>query len=61
MENFTRRLIQQNGIAEKTYALDIAANNRLTSLSSEIKALASDKNESLARRARRTMETLGIQ
>ena len=61
MEDITRRLIQNSGIIEKSYALDMAANNSLTSLAGEIKLLAEDKNESLARKARRTMEKMGLQ
>ena len=60
MEPFVRRLIQNRGIVEKATALDIAANNNLTGLAEEIKPLAEDKNESLARRAKQTMEKLGI-
>jgi HEAT repeat protein len=61
MEPFTRRLIQNRGAAEKLTALDIAANNNLTSLADEIKLLAEDRSESLARKARKTLETMGIQ
>ena len=60
LEDFTLRLIGQRGVIEKSYAMDIAANNMLTSLADEIKIIAEDKNESLARKARRTLETLGI-
>ena len=60
METITRRLMQTSGIVEKSFALDMAANNNLKSLQEEIKAVAADKNESLARKARRTMEKLGI-
>jgi hypothetical protein len=49
------------GIIEKSYALDMAANNMLLGLSEEIKTLSTDKNEGLARKARRTMEKLGMQ
>ncbi|MDR1869314.1 MAG: HEAT repeat domain-containing protein [Treponema sp.] len=61
MENITRRFLQNGGIIEKLYGLDMAANNNLKSLSVEIKALSNDKNESLARKARRTAERLGIE
>jgi HEAT repeat protein len=60
IETITRRLMQSGGIIEKSYALDMAANNRLLVLGAEIKTLSEDKNESLARKARRTMEKLGI-
>jgi len=61
MENLTRRFLQNGGIMEKLYGLDMAANNNLKSLSVEIKALSNDKNESLARKAKRTAEKLGIE
>jgi hypothetical protein len=61
MERLTRRFLQSGGIMEKLYGLDMAVNNELKNLSAEIKALTADKNESLARKARRTAERLGIE
>jgi HEAT repeat protein len=61
MENLTRRFFLNCGIMEKLYGLDMAANNNLRNLSVDIKALSNDKNESLARKARRTAEKLGIE
>jgi HEAT repeat protein len=61
MESLVRRFLQNGGILEKSYGLDMAANNNLKNLSQEIKALVSEKNESLARKARRTAEKLGIE
>jgi len=61
MEKLTRRFLQNGGIMEKLYGLDMAVNNNLKSLSSEIKVLTTDKNESLARKAKRTAERLGIE
>jgi hypothetical protein len=60
LEAITRRLMQDRGVIEKSTALDMAANNNLTALSQEIKTLAADKNEALSRKARRTMEKIGI-
>jgi HEAT repeat protein len=60
LEAITRRLMQDRGIIEKSTALDMAANNNLTALAQEIKTLAADKNESLSRKAKRTLEKLGI-
>jgi HEAT repeat protein len=60
LETITRRLIQDRGVIEKTIALDMAANNNLTALATEIKTLAADKNEALSRKAKKTMEKLGI-
>jgi HEAT repeat protein len=61
METITRRLMQNSGVVERSYALDMAVNNTLTGLSAEIKIIADDRNESLAAKARRTLERLGIQ
>jgi len=61
MENITRRFMRSGTIIEKSYGLDMAVNNNLVMLSEEIKTLAADRNESLARKAVRTAETLGIE
>jgi HEAT repeat protein len=61
MERLTRRFLQNGGIMEKLYGLDMAVNNDLKGLSTEIKELTTDKNESLAKKARRTAERLGIE
>jgi len=61
MEKLTRRFLQNGGILEKLYGLDMAVNNELKGLSPEIKALTTDKNESLAKKAKRTAERLGIE
>jgi HEAT repeat protein len=60
LETITRRLMQDKGVIEKSIALDMAANNSLTTLAEEIKAIAGDKNENLSRKARRTLEKIGI-
>jgi HEAT repeat protein len=60
-EAVTRRFLRSGGVVEKSYALDMAANNNLTGLADEIRQVSEDKNESLARKARRTMEKLGIE
>ena len=60
MEPITRRLMQDRGVIERSYALDMAVNNNLTSLAAEIRVIADDRNEGLANKARRTMERLGI-
>ena len=61
MEAITRRLMQNSGIIERSYALDMAVNNNLTSLTEEVKVVAKDRNESLAAKARRTLEKWGVQ
>jgi len=60
LETITRRLMQDKGIIEKSTSLDMAANNNLTSLAEEIKTIAGEKNESLSRKAKQTLEKLGI-
>jgi len=60
LETVTRRLMQDRGVAEKSTALDMAANNSLTALAQEIKTIAADKNEALSRKAKRTLEKLGV-
>ena len=60
-EGIARRLMQNAGIVEKSYGLDLAVNNNLTGLAEEIKTLTADRNESLARKARRAAEKLGIE
>jgi HEAT repeat protein len=61
LEAITLRLMQDKGVVERSYSLDLAVNNHLTGLSEEIKRITTDKNESLAAKARRTLEKLGIQ
>ena len=56
LEAIVRRFLKGGGILEKSYGLDMAANNGLSSLADEIRALAGEKNESLARKARRRGE-----
>jgi len=61
MEAITRRLMQNSGVIERSFSLDMAANNNLTGLTEEVKVLAKDRNESLAAKARRTLEKWGVQ
>ena len=61
MEPITRRLMAERGIVERSYALEIAANNNLVSLADEIRTISEDNNQALARRARLTLERLGLQ
>jgi HEAT repeat protein len=60
VESIARRFLSSGGVIEKSYAMDMAANNSLKNLGEEIKGLTQDKNESLARKARNTLEKLGI-
>jgi hypothetical protein len=60
IQSIAGRFLTTGGIIEKSYGLDMALNNKLTSLSEEIKKITQEKNESLARKARNTLEKLGI-
>jgi HEAT repeat protein len=60
IEDLTRRFFQNGGLMEKLYGLDMAANNNLVRLRVEIVAMTNDRNESIARKAKRTAEKLGI-
>jgi len=60
VENLARRFMRNGTVIEKLYGLDMALNNRLASLDAEIITLAKDRNESIARKAGRIAETLGI-
>jgi len=61
LENIARRFMQTGTVMEKLYGLDMAANNGLSSLREEIITLAKDRNESIARKARRIAENLNIE
>jgi len=61
MESITRRFLRNGGVIEKSYGLDMAVNNSLTELSAEIKAVTDDRNVSLANKAQRTAQRLGIE
>jgi len=61
IENITRRFLRSGTIIEKSYGLDMAANNNLSGLSAEITDITKDKNESISRKAGRTAEKLGIE
>jgi HEAT repeat protein len=58
LEDTARRLLSSGGIIEKSYALDMAANNKLQGLVEDVRPLTQDKNQSLARKAQRTLDSL---
>ena len=58
LSNTVKRFMQGGNATEKLFALDIIANNNLTGFDAEINSLASDRNEGIARKARRTLEIL---
>jgi HEAT repeat protein len=60
-QRIAAQFMRNGTVIEKLYGLDIAGNNKLDSLSEEIIVLTKDKNESLARKARRIAGELGIE
>ena len=60
IEETARRFLSLGGLMEKLYALDMAANNNLRTLAVEIQPLTRDRNQSIANKAIRTLERLGI-
>ena len=60
LEDLAKRFLRSGTIIEKSYGLDMAVNNNFTSLAEEITAVTKEKNESIARKAHRTAERLGI-
>jgi hypothetical protein len=61
MQNITGRFLRNGGVVETLYGLDMAANNNLSGFSDDIKKLTKHSNGSIARRAERTAEKLGIE
>jgi len=61
IEGVARRFMQSGTVIEKLYGLDMALNNNLNGLSAEIITLAKDRNESIARKARRIAVALEIE
>jgi HEAT repeat protein len=59
VEALTRRLLSSGGVIERSYALDMAANNDFRGLIEEIRPLTDPKNGSLARKAQDVLEKLG--
>jgi HEAT repeat protein len=60
LEDFTRRLFASGGVIEKSYALDMTANNEFRALADEVRALADEKSGGLSRKARLTLQRLGF-
>jgi hypothetical protein len=58
LEGLARRFFAGGGVIEKSYALDITANNELVSLADEVRALTDEKNGSLSRKAGAVLEKL---
>jgi hypothetical protein len=60
VEGIARRFLTSGGVVEKSYALDMAANNEFRDLAGEVKELTDEKNGSLARKAQDTLQKLGV-
>lgn len=60
IEDLARRFFTSGGLIEKSYALDMTANNEFRSLAPEVRALIQDKNSSLTRKAKNTLQKLGL-
>jgi HEAT repeat protein len=58
LESLSRRLLNTGDIAEKSYALDMAANNDFRGLTEDIRTLTENRNAGLARKARLTLDKL---
>jgi hypothetical protein len=58
LEALCRRLLGSADIIEKSYALDLAANNNFRGLTEEVRALTENRNAGLARKARNVLEKL---
>jgi HEAT repeat protein len=58
LEAVTRRFLASGGVIEKSYALDMTANNEFRGLIEEVRALADPKNGNLAHKAQAALEKL---
>ena len=58
LEDLARRLFSSGGVIEKSYALDLTANNRYISLIPQVRELTDEKNGSLSRKAREVLKGL---
>jgi len=63
LEDFARRLIVNGGVIEKSLALDLILNNEFRGMADDIRPLLDEKKSgaSLARKAKNTMDKLGLQ
>jgi hypothetical protein len=61
LESLAARFLDSGGVVEKSYALDIMVNNGFRGLVGRAQALAADeKNGNLARKARTSLEKMGV-
>ena len=63
LEDMARRLISGGGVIEKSLALDLILNNEFKGLAEEVRLLLDEKKNgaSLARKARTTLDKLGLE
>jgi HEAT repeat protein len=63
LEELARRFIASGGVIEKSLALDIAVHNEFRGLGDDIRSMLDDKrnNASLVRKARASLEKLGLE
>jgi len=63
LEDFARRLIANGGVIEKSLALDLILNNEFRGLAGDVRTLLDEKTYgvSLARKAKNTLDKLGLQ
>jgi hypothetical protein len=60
LEGLARRFFATGGVVEKSYAIDICANNDFRSLAGELRRLADPKNGSLSRKSLALLEKWGL-
>ncbi|MDR2314092.1 MAG: HEAT repeat domain-containing protein [Spirochaetaceae bacterium] len=60
LEDLARRFFAAGGVVEKSYAIDICANNDFRSLAGELQRLADPKNGSLSRKSLTVLEKWGL-
>ncbi|MDR1248481.1 MAG: HEAT repeat domain-containing protein [Treponema sp.] len=59
LEDLCKRFFSSGGVVEKSYALDMTANNNFRSLADQVKALNGEENGSLSRKSRAVVEKMG--
>jgi hypothetical protein len=60
VEPLALRFFSSGSVVEKAYAIDMVYKNRLMGLIDQVRALTDEKNGALSRRARDTLEKMGI-
>ncbi|MDR1429242.1 MAG: HEAT repeat domain-containing protein [Spirochaetaceae bacterium] len=60
VEPLALRFFSSGGVVEKAYAIDMVYRNNLTGLIDHVKALTDERNGSLSRKARDTLQRMGV-